>query len=158
MIKSMLGSLLSLVILAISFNSVNAGCFHTVGTCSGISCGPVCCATQQECNTYLGSIPNSNVKCNGGDGINTAIGCIPIDNINSTSGWFLGWGIGIGGGVAFILIIYSTFMIMTSQGDPARLKTGHEILTSAISGLIMLIFSVFILKFIGFDILRLDTI
>ena len=49
-------------------------------------------------------------------------------------------------------------MIMTSQGDPPRLKAGQEVLTSAISGIIMLIFSVFILNFIGFDILGLDLL
>ena len=48
-------------------------------------------------------------------------------------------------------------MVMTSQGVPDRLKAGQELLTSAISGLIMLIFSVFILKFIGVDILGLGS-
>ncbi|KKR84165.1 MAG: hypothetical protein UU32_C0049G0003 [Candidatus Woesebacteria bacterium GW2011_GWB1_41_10] len=46
-------------------------------------------------------------------------------------------------------------MIMTSGGNPERLKAGQELLTSAISGLILLIFSVFVLKFIGVDILKL---
>lgn len=62
---------------------------------------------------------------------------------------------GIGGGIAFLLILYSGFMIMSATGNPERLKAGQELLTSAISGLILLIFSVFILKFIGIDILGL---
>jgi hypothetical protein len=44
---------------------------------------------------------------------------------------------------------------MSSSGDPERLKGGQELLTSAIAGLIMLIFSVFILRVIGVDILKL---
>ena len=89
-------------------------------------------------------------------GIDTAIGCIPVSDTNAFMGWILGWAVGVGGGIAFLLIVYASFMIMTSQGDPTRLKAGQELLTSAISGLIMLIFSVFILKFIGIDILGLD--
>jgi hypothetical protein len=87
------------------------------------------------------------------DTIESAIGCIPVGDTTSFMGWILGWAIGVGGGIAFLLIVYASIMIMTSQGDPTRLKAGQELLTSAISGLIMLIFSVFILKFIGIDIL-----
>jgi hypothetical protein len=49
-------------------------------------------------------------------------------------------------------------MIMSSSGNPERLKAGQELLTSAISGLILLVLSVFILKFIGVDILGLDEL
>lgn len=92
-----------------------------------------------------------------GNCIDTAIGCIPVSDTNSFMGWVLGWAVGVGGGIAFLLIFYASFMIMTSQGDPQRLKAGQELLTSAISGLIMLIFSVFILNFIGIDILGIFT-
>lgn len=98
----------------------------------------------------------SDPTCNGGLGINSAIGCIPVSDTNSFMGWILGWAVGVGGGIAFLLIVYASFMVMTSQGDPTRLKAGQELLTSAISGLILLIFSVFILKFIGVDILGLS--
>lgn len=91
--------------------------------------------------------------CSNGNGINTAIGCIPINDTNAFIGFILGWAIGIGGGIAFLLIIYAGFMIMTSSGNPDRLKAGQELLTSAIAGLIMLIFSVFILRVIGVNIL-----
>jgi len=131
-----------------------------------------CCDTTSECTALNGSPmqnnpggsvynpnpSNSNPTCNGGSGIDTAIGCIPVEDTNSFMGWILGWAIGVGGGIAFLLIVYASFMIMTSQGDPTRLKAGQELLTSAISGLIMLIFSVFILKFIGIDILKLDNL
>ncbi|HLD91833.1 MAG TPA: hypothetical protein VI795_00390 [Patescibacteria group bacterium] len=109
--------------------------------------------------TFATTPDQYNPACNGSDvssGIDTAIGCIPVSNNNEFVGWILGWAVGIAGGIAFLLIVYASFLIMTSQGDPTRLKSGQELLTSAISGLIMLIFSVYILKFIGIDILKLD--
>ncbi|OGM15793.1 hypothetical protein A2V56_01065 [Candidatus Woesebacteria bacterium RBG_19FT_COMBO_42_9] len=90
----------------------------------------------------------------GGDrGINTAIGCIPIYDSTALFGFILKWAIGIGGGIAFILILVAGFQIITSQGDPQRLQAGKELLTSAIVGLLLIIFSVFILEVIGVDIL-----
>ena len=94
---------------------------------------------------------NSPLK---GDCIDTAIGCIPLEG-SGLVGFILGWAIGIGGGIAFLLMIYAGFLMMTSQGDPKRLQAGQELLTSAIMGLILLIFSVFVLKFIGVDILNI---
>jgi hypothetical protein len=94
--------------------------------------------------------------CHGTTGINTAIGCIDVlSGPNAFLGSLLKWGVGIGGGIAFLLMVYAGFLVMTAAGDPERLKAGQELLTSAISGLIMLIFSIFILRFIGVDILGL---
>ena len=90
-----------------------------------------------------------------GEGINTAIGCVPIEDSNALFGFILKWAIGIGGGVAFLLIIVAGFQITTSAGNPDKVKAGQELMTSAIAGLILLIFSVFILKIIGVDILQL---
>jgi len=87
--------------------------------------------------------------------INSAIGCIPINNTDEFIGYILRWAVGVGGGIAFLLIILAGFQIMTSSGNPDRLKAGQELMTSAIAGLVLLIFSVFILKIIGVDILRL---
>jgi len=92
-----------------------------------------------------------------GTGINSAIGCIPVLTADKEDflAFILKWAIGIGGGIAFLLIIYAGFIVMTSTGNPERLKAGQELLTSAISGLILLIFSVFILELIGVKILGL---
>lgn len=90
------------------------------------------------------------------NGINTAIGCVPVlanDNGKSFANFLLKWGIGVGSGIAFLLILYSGFMIMTSTGNPERLKAGQELLTSAISGILLLIFSIFLLNLIGVNIL-----
>lgn len=88
--------------------------------------------------------------------IRTAIGCVPaLDSSQALIGFILNWAIGIASGVAFLLILFSGFQIMTSSGDPQRLKAGQELLTAAISGLILLVFSVFILRLIGVQILGL---
>lgn len=156
---------------------------QTTGQCSRgeIKCvkgSTICCCDQipggNSCSQIPGSVqatipPNGvqtsttagqNPTCSivgGGNGIDTAIGCIPYEITTEFVGWILGWAIGVGGGIAFLLIIYSSLMIMASQGNPEGLKSGQELLTSAISGLILLIFSIFILKLIGFDILKLSS-
>lgn len=88
-----------------------------------------------------------------GTRISTAIGCIPYGDPNTFAGWFLKWAIGIAGGIAFLMIIFSGFQIMTSSNNPQQLQTGRELLTAAVSGLILIIFSVFLLNLIGVGIL-----
>jgi len=94
----------------------------------------------------------------GTNGIKTAIGCIPVlGSTNEFLSSILSWAVGVGSGIAFLLMLYAGFMIMTATGNPERIKAGQELLTSAIAGLILLIFAVFILRFIGVDILGLDA-
>ena len=96
----------------------------------------------------------NEVLCNE-TGINTAIGCIPVGEPNDLIGFILRWAMGIGGGIAFLLILVAGFMIITSQGSPDKIQAGKELLTSAIAGLLLIIFSVFILELIGVDILEI---
>ena len=126
---------------------------------SAICCSPNTCDFTGHC---IGSGPttSSDLWCPGFENIklNTAIGCVPVlSSKEDFLSFILKWAVGIGGGIAFLLIVYAGFMIMTSAGNPERLKAGQELLTSAISGLILLIFSVVILKIIGVDILELDN-
>jgi len=67
------------------------------------------------------------------------------------------WAIGIAGGVAFLLMLFSAFGILTSAGDPEKLKASQEKLTSAIIGLLFIIFSVFLLRIIGTPIMELGS-
>jgi hypothetical protein len=64
-------------------------------------------------------------------------------------------GIGLAGGVAMLCIMYSAFRMQTSQGNPEAIKKAQETLTSCITGLVLIIFSVLILRIIAQDILRI---
>ena len=123
-----------------------------------------CCDTVAECqqiiqgNTTVTNnlVGQTDPRCpNNSNGIDTAVGCIPFTNTNDFTGRIFKWALGIGGGIAFLLIVYGGFLVMTSTGNPDRLEEGKGVITAAISGLILLIFSVFILKFLGVNILGL---
>lgn len=124
-----------------------------VYSCSN-STGNLCCTiSATECTSSSGS--GGNPLCSGGGAIDTAIGCIKVSDFSTFSGWLLNWVIGIAGGIALLLILYSAFLITTSAGDPKKLQAGQEQLTSAVTGLILVIFSIFILKVIGVDIFQI---
>ena len=100
-------------------------------------------------------IPEEKRCPSGNMGLDTAIGCIPTE-IGPLAQYILTRGISIGGGVAFLLMLFGAFTIITSAGNPESTKKGQEMITSAITGLLFIIFSVFLLKVIGIDILGLD--
>ncbi len=94
------------------------------------------------------------MDCMTSDGIPTPFGCIktkPQDFITS----ILKIAMGLAGGIAFLMIIYGGLVIMMSSGNPEKLNGGKEIITSAISGLLLIVFSVVILKIIGVDIFKI---
>lgn len=89
----------------------------------------------------------------GANGINTQIGCIDASSAGGFVGSLMRLSTNIAGGIAFLLILFSGFQILTSAGNPERLNAGKELLSSAIAGLLLIIFAVFLLKVIGVDIL-----
>lgn len=94
-------------------------------------------------------------SCPMDDQVETAIGCIST-TVSGPGSFFssvLKFIIGIGGGLALLLMLYGIFIITTSAGMPDKLKEGKEILTSAIAGLVFIILSVFLLNLIGITIL-----
>lgn len=131
------------------------------GTTNSLRCttaGHVCCAPR-ACPTPGGGGSGERFayqECGSADnpGINTAIGCIktnPADFIRQ----ILTIGIGMGGGIAFLMILLGGFKIITSRGNPEAISEGRDTMTSAIAGLMLIIFAVFILRFIGVNILAL---
>lgn len=99
---------------------------------------------KSDCNACMGGENNT--------GTFTAIGCITTDP-NSLLEKFLGLATGVSGGIAFLLILFGGLQIMTSAGNPEQLSAGRELVSSAITGLLLILFSVFILQFIGVNII-----
>lgn len=96
-----------------------------------------------------GSLP---ILC-GGQEVDTAIGCINTGSGTDFAEEVIRLGLGLGGGVAFLLMVMAGYMIMTSGGDPKKLAAGKELLTAAIAGLVLIVFGVYLLRVIGVEIL-----
>lgn len=122
--------------------------------CIAIPAGP--CAVVKGAGIKFGCNPSfgSEAKFASGPpikdcGIETAIGCIPIINNQGLAGFFLRWGLGLGAGISLILMVFATYGISTSAGDPRKLQAAKELLYAAIAGLLLLVMSAYILNFIG---------
>ncbi len=84
----------------------------------------------------------------------TAFGCVGTTKEGIVTS-FIRIGMGISGGFVLLSILYGAFLLTTSSGDPTRVKEGQEMITSAIMGLLFVIFSIIILRFIGVTILQI---
>ena len=85
----------------------------------------------------------------------TALGCLPANDLNEFAGWFVSKAIYVASGIVFLLMVYGGFLLLTSSGDPSKVKAGSELISAALSGLLFIIVSVLLLRVIGFDLLRL---
>lgn len=110
-------------------------------TASGISCDP-------------DNPKNPNGSINPGPGVLTAIGCIPTNPIALIQG-ILKVSLAAAGGIALLLTSFGAIQMITSHGDPQALKKGQDQFSSAIIGLLFIIFSVLLLRIIGVDILNI---
>lgn len=127
--------------------------------------GPDCGGSSRQCVLEAPrggpTIPVYDPTCASGGpyginygGVKTALGCLPTEPqafINTATPW----AVGIGAGIAFLLGIFGSAMIVLSAGNPEKMQAGKEMITSAIGGLILIIFSVFLLRIIGVDVLKL---
>jgi len=52
-------------------------------------------------------------------------------------------------------MLFGSFLVIISSGNPDKAKAGHELITAAISGLLFIIFSLLILELIGVKILNI---
>jgi hypothetical protein len=106
---------------------------------------PVMAATGAFCTT--GSNPT----------VNTALGCVPV-RVGPFVTWLLPKLFGVAGGISFLLMIYGFFLMTVSSGDPKAVQGAWETITSAISGLLVSIFALFLLRLIAVNILQIPGI
>lgn len=140
--------------------------------CPGYGVGgvPAKCCAPGKCPPPLSNVPPPNSPCDTLTSANqqsacqkcmidtkkvwTAIGCIEATSTGLIN-TFLPFGIGIAGGIAFLLILFGALQMMMSSGNPEKLNAGKELVTAAITGLLLIIFSIFLLQLIGVKILRI---
>lgn len=103
---------------------------------------------NEECSKAGGE------PCDNNTGFKTAIGCIHTNPAALVKD-FLTFAIGIGGGVAFMMMLLGAFQMMTSGGNPQNLQGGRDVFQNAIIGLLFIIFSILLMKIIGIDILSI---
>lgn len=61
----------------------------------------------------------------------------------------------LAGGIAFLYLLYGSFILATSQANPERLNYGKRVVYGAIAGLIFTLGSVFVIKFIASGVLKI---
>lgn len=113
------------------------------------------CSSGWDKNNQLTTDRESITSCHSIEtGLGISIGTDQQSLVKDLFGIILG----ISGGIALLLIIYSGYQLMTSQGNPEKLEAARQQLVSAIVGLLFIIFSLVILQFIGFNILKIPGI
>ncbi|MBI4991020.1 hypothetical protein HZB96_02905 [Candidatus Gottesmanbacteria bacterium] len=113
-------------------------------------------AISQICNQLDPNFKSACVKCVSDDKhIWSAIGCLPIDFSALIKDYIFTTGVGLAGSIAFLYFLYGAFVILTSAGNAEKIEEAKQIITSALTGLLLIIFSIFLLRVIGVDVLAL---
>jgi hypothetical protein len=123
------------------------------------------CGASHPCDEISNSVnPNtplsqpckdSDLSGSGGcNRIKTGLGYVSTDTSNFTR-WVLGFVLSFAGGIVILIIIIDGYRLMTSQGEPEKIKNARDQLTAAIVGLLFIIFSLALLELITRDILGL---
>lgn len=84
----------------------------------------------------------------------TVLGCVPTTPSGFTQ-TVLRFVSAIAGGISFIVFLYGSFKVLTSSGDPEQIASGKSLIASSIIAVLLIIFSVFILRFIGVELLKI---
>ena len=149
--KRLLSLFLSFTIYCLLFTSsifAQTTC-DLCGKCNGIA--PSDYDTCVACLYENPGTPPTNPKT---DVSWTVIGCIPTTPAGFTQR-ILQLSVAIAGGIAFVTLLMGSFRVLTSSGDPARLNSGKGLIVSSIIALLLVIFAVFILRFVGVSILKI---
>ena len=91
-------------------------------------------------------------------GVETALGCINTFRPNLFVGQILTWSVGLAGFAGIMAIVYAAILIITSSGDPKKVKAGQELILSALTGIALIVLSIVLLNFIGVQVLNLGGV
>ncbi|NCO12462.1 MAG: hypothetical protein COZ34_03190 [Candidatus Pacebacteria bacterium CG_4_10_14_3_um_filter_34_15] len=146
--------------------------FEVMGSCEGVEdqCmeEPEPISEGPDVFSLCDQIPKENVEqrtacmdCTEGTeeeeedaGVWTAIGCIKRDP-QIIIKKLITVSLQVGGGFTLITFLVAGFIFSTSQGSPERVKSAKEMMTASVMGLIFVIFSVSVLQFIGWSVLKI---
>lgn len=133
---------------------------NLVGRPPGANC-PGNTGTTGNCMRVAALTPIPPQTCTplifAGNGIITALGCVPTE-LKNIIPWSLRALAGVAGGIALLLLFYGGLTYIMAGGEKTGVEEAKGIITAAISGLLLIIFSVLILKIIGVDILGIPAI
>jgi ribosomal protein S14 len=93
------------------------------------------------------------VRCGSDNGYYSAIGCVRFSLTDFITRWVFGFGVSLAGLFALGCIIVAALRIQLSQGQSETVQQSREMMTSCILGLLLIIFSVFLLNVVGITIL-----
>ncbi len=89
--------------------------------------------------------------------IETDLGCVKSGDPLYFVTQYYKFGLGIVGGFAVLLIIFGSYQILVSRGNPKLLNDGKTIIAYAISGLLLAIFGYLFIEVIAGDILKIPA-
>lgn len=149
---------------------IGLGCIVNGGVSAGNSCD-IAAAFGNNCipGTTPVPLPDKNgvctartscvCECEGAPGtVPTALGCVPykiVGSGNTIVHWILNIIAGIVTGISLLLGIIGGLRYVMSAGNPEGIEEAKGVITAAVSGLLLTLFSVLILRVIGIEILGL---
>jgi hypothetical protein len=132
-------------------------CEAKTPVCGGHGVNATCTCLDNFPTTVPVAGGNNNYLCADKESVDTAIGCIPV-KMDKFIAWLLPILFSISGGIAFLLMVYGFILMTTSNGDPKAIAGARETITSAVTGLLISIFAIFIFRLIAVDILKIPGI
>lgn len=145
-----------------TMNPCTSGVPSTNSSASSCICKLKEASSRILCDEFLTSSASSKseygscVACANNKGVWTGLGCMPTNKVGAFIGkTIFSFGLGLAGSLALLCILYASFILQTSRGNPERIKKAKENLRACITGLLLIIFSVFILNLIGVSVLRI---
>lgn len=109
---------------------------------------------KTPCEKSLSGTVEDGVECTG---VFSGLGRLPTDPLELIPK-ILEVILGVAGGIVVLLIIRTGYKLMFSQGNPEKVQEAKDELTSAIVGLLFIIFSFVLLQFITNDLLKIQDL